>query len=235
MKHKLQKAAALTAVFLCLSVCTVPAYAQTNQAPAATAAPTNSPQPTATPVPSSKPEETPDTTATPKSFAPGGTGTLVDEAADTDGKEFYTIRTPDENVFYLVIDKQRGSENVYFLNAVTEQDLQSLAQKDKKTETVKPEATPTPKTAPTPTPEPVEKKSDSNMGVLLFVLAVVVLGGCAGYYFKIYRPKHQVPELEESEFEDEIEEAEPADGETEDLEPEDEPEEEAQEDTEEKE
>ena len=158
-------------------------------------------------------------------------------AADTDGKEFYTIRTPDENVFYLVIDKQRGNENVYFLNAVTEQDLQSLAQKDKKTEVVKPEPTPPPKTAPTPAPEPVQKKSDSNMGVLILVLAVVVIGGGAGYYFKIYRPKHQVPELEESEYEDEIEEAEPMDEEIEDMEPEDEvePEEKTQEERSEKE
>ena len=37
--------------------------------------------------------------------------------------------TPDENVFYLIIDKQRDSENVYFLNAVTESDLMALAQK----------------------------------------------------------------------------------------------------------
>lgn len=81
MKHKLQKAAALTAVFLCLSLCTVPAYAQSSEAPtppAATAAPSNSPKPTATPVPSPESEETPDTT--PKPFTPGGAGTLVDEA-----------------------------------------------------------------------------------------------------------------------------------------------------------
>lgn len=207
MKHKLQKAAALTAVFLCLSVFTVPAYAQVNEAteampPAVTAVPTVSPEPMATP--------DPEATVTPKPFTPGGTGTMVDEAADTDGKEFYTIRTPDENVFYLVIDKQRNSENVYFLNAVTEQDLQSLAQKDKKPETVKSEPTATPENSPTPTPEPVQQKNDSNMGALLLVLAVVVIGGGAGYYFKIYRPKHQVPELDEdeTEFEDEEEEIE---------------------------
>ena len=47
-------------------------------------------------------------------FTPNGTGTVVDNATDEDGKEFYTIQTADENVFYLVIDKQRGTENVYF-------------------------------------------------------------------------------------------------------------------------
>ena len=44
-------------------------------------------------------------------------------ATDEDGKEFYTITTADESVFYLVIDKQKTSENVYFLNTVTTDDL----------------------------------------------------------------------------------------------------------------
>lgn len=47
-------------------------------------------------------------------FTPDGTGTVVDNATDEDGKEFYTITTADESVFYLVIDKQKTSENVYF-------------------------------------------------------------------------------------------------------------------------
>ncbi len=62
-------------------------------------------------------------------FTPDGSATVVDNASDEQGKEFYTIMTPDENVFYLIIDKQRDSENVYFLNAVTESDLMALAQK----------------------------------------------------------------------------------------------------------
>jgi hypothetical protein len=35
------------------------------------------------------------------------------------------------------------------------------------------------------------------MGTLLLVLAVVAIGGAAGYYFKIYRPKHQRAESED--------------------------------------
>lgn len=61
-------------------------------------------------------------------FTPAGTGTVVDTATDEDGKEFYTIKTADNNVFYLIIDRQRETENVYFLNAVTEQDLMALAE-----------------------------------------------------------------------------------------------------------
>ena len=33
--------------------------------------------------------------------------------------------------------------------------------------------------------------------MLLLVLAVVVIGGGVGYYFKIYRPKHQRAESED--------------------------------------
>ena len=54
---------------------------------------------------------------------------MLDNATSEDEKEFYTIVTPDENVFYLVIDKQRDADNVYFLNAVTESDLMALAEK----------------------------------------------------------------------------------------------------------
>lgn len=35
---------------------------------------------------------------------------------------------PNENVFYLVINRQRETENVYLLNAVTELDLIALAE-----------------------------------------------------------------------------------------------------------
>ena len=64
------------------------------------------------PLPVEQPQES-------KPFTPEGTGTVLDNATDQDGKEFFTITTADEAVFYLVIDRQRGAENVYFLNAVT--------------------------------------------------------------------------------------------------------------------
>ena len=64
-------------------------------------------------------------------FTPEGTGTVLDSATEQeDEKQFYTITTADGNVFYLIIDGKRDSENVYFLNGVTEEDLLSLAQQD---------------------------------------------------------------------------------------------------------
>ena len=122
-------------------------------------------------------------------FTPDGTGTVVDNATDQDGKEFFTITTAEEAVFYLVIDRQRETENVYFLNAVTVADLMALAESSG--EPAAPEPPPEPEPEPTtPEPEPVPEKK-GGAGPLLLALAVVVIGGGAGWYFKIYRPKLQ--------------------------------------------
>lgn len=150
--------------------------------------------------------ETPEPVAAPNPFTPAGTGTVVNTATDKDGKQFYTITTPDENVFYLVIDLQRETNNVYFLNAVAEKDLLALAEKSEDTHdgenppsTSEPESTPEITPEPTPRPEPEQK---SNPAMLLLVLAVVVIGGGAGYYFKIYRPKQEQATLAEDEFDE---------------------------------
>jgi len=128
-------------------------------------------------------------------FTPNGTGTVVDFATGEDGKIFYTIVTPDESVFYLVVDRQRNTENVYFLNAVTVDDLLSLAANPvPKPGTVVVPVTPPPTESnpaePTPAPEP-EQSGGNNTGMLIIVLVLAVLGGGAGWYFKIYKPKQQ--------------------------------------------
>jgi hypothetical protein len=126
----------------------------------------------------------------PQPFTPDGTGTVVDNATDEDGKEFFTITTADEAVFYLVIDRQRSTENVYFLNAVTVSDLMALAEQDQVPEAPPPVTEPDPEPEPDPAPEPEPEKS-GGAGMLLAALAVLALGGGAGWYFKIYRPKQQ--------------------------------------------
>ena len=123
----------------------------------------------------------------PNPFTPEGTGTVVDNATDGDGKEFFTIMAADESVFYLVIDRQRETENVYFLNAVTVADLMALAEPSPE---ALPEPLPEPEPEPATEPEPEPEKS-GGAGTLLLVLAVLALGGGAGWYFKIYRPKQQ--------------------------------------------
>lgn len=138
-------------------------------------------------------------------LTPDGQGTLLDNATGEEGKEFFTITTADESVFYLVIDRQKSGENVYFLNTVTVDDLMALAEPGKE-EAPAPPVTPEPEPAPTPDvepePEPEPEKS-GGMGTLLLALAVVVIGGGAGWYFKIYRPKQQrAADLEEDDYPD---------------------------------
>lgn len=64
-------------------------------------------------------------------LTPNGQGTVLDSASgEDDDKQFYTITTDAGNVFYLIVDGKRGTDNVYFLNGVTESDLMALAEKD---------------------------------------------------------------------------------------------------------
>ena len=130
----------------------------------------------------------------PRPFTPSGTGTVVDTATDSDGKVFYTITTPDDHVFYLVIDKQRNTENVYFLNAVTIADLMALAEAPVPSQGAIATQPPPAATTVPPVEEtrpPTEQPSGGNMGMFIFIGIVVVIGGVAGWYFKVYRPKQQ--------------------------------------------
>ena len=57
----------------------------------------------------------------------GDMGKETDQSSDSQttekGKEFYTIQTASEKVFYLVIDRDGEDEKVYFLTEVSENDL----------------------------------------------------------------------------------------------------------------
>ena len=185
--------------------------------------------------------------AEPNPFTPAGQASVLDNATDGDGKEFYTFITPEENVFYLVIDNQRDSENVYFLNAVTEDDLAALAEKGEKDgtgESAVPEVivcTCTDKCeagmvntscpvckndlsactgkeqAPPETEEPEKENTKKGSGgAFIFVLLAALAVGGAGYYFKIYKPKHDLDDAEDLdellEDEDETEVNEDSDG-----------------------
>lgn len=140
--------------------------------------------------------------AEPNPFTPGGTGTVMDTATDENGKLFFTITTPSENVFYLVIDQQRTDNNVYFLGAVTENDLLALAEPSDSTgnESALPDDSASAEPEPATTTDPAEEQEpeaeaeqELGGGAGMIILAVVVIlgAGGAGYYFKIYRPKQE--------------------------------------------
>jgi len=178
------------------------------------------------------PAELPDETelSDTKPFTPDGQATVVDLAYEGDGKMFYSFRTPAGNVFYLIIDRERTTDNVYFLSPVTEYDLIALAETagvpnntgGTGTSVSAIPNTPTTgnqnngtdenpeKTDTDPETPPAPRKSGNN-GMLIFLLIGAAVVGGAGYYIKIVRPKQQggmdddedddIPENDEDEIE----------------------------------
>jgi hypothetical protein len=120
-------------------------------------------------------------------LTPDGTGEVLDNATEQDGKEFFSITTDEGNIFYLIVDRARNSENVYLLDAVDENDLQALAV----TEAPSAETTTITTTAaaePEPAPAKEEKSGIGKIGI--FLIVGILVGGIA-YYIKIVRPKQQ--------------------------------------------
>ena len=134
-------------------------------------------------------------------FTPPGEGTVIDNAIDGDRKEFYTISTVDGDVFYLIIDRQRNAQNVYFLNAVTELDLLALAAKNEReipagTITASSGSQPAEggqEPAGTPEPEVPPKQSDKTT-MYIIIAAAAAGAGAAAYYFKIVKGKNKLVE-----------------------------------------
>ena len=134
-------------------------------------------------------------------LTPDGTATVIDNVfIEGNGLEFFTFTTEANNVFYLVIDRTREQNNVYFLNAVTEADLLALAEKDETTLPASTSGIPStpggaapadPTDEPETPEEPPADKGGISSGSLIFILIGVAAVGGAGYYFKIVRPKQQ--------------------------------------------
>ena len=104
------------------------------------------------------------------------------------------VTSANDNNYYLVIDRQRGTENVYFLDTVTERDLIALAEASGQViptpePTIMPIATPEPTPVPEPIAEPQPEKKNNSM-VFMVILFVLAASG-AGYYFKVVKGKDQ--------------------------------------------
>lgn len=157
------------------------------------------------------PTPTPSTSTTPTA----GTGTVIENSEKAPSqREFFTIETAAGNIFYIVVDKEKQSENVYLLTAATETELQALAEKSSgKTEEhvipdpeplPEPEPKPEPVPEPTPEPEPTPKPKKDHSALLLVLIIAGGLG--AGYYFKVYKPKQDLDDADDwddMEFENE--------------------------------
>jgi hypothetical protein len=151
------------------------------------------PEPTPAPVPTSDITYVPLPEVTGQPFTIAGNAQVLDDIEEG-SKEFYTITTSNNNDFFIVVDKARASENVYLLSKVNEDDVAEFIEGY-----TAPTPAPTPgiqiqlpTPAPTPqviTVEPEKQENNLNSYMLIGMLALAVIGG--GWYFKVYKPKHE--------------------------------------------
>lgn len=141
---------------------------------------------------------------------PSGGGSVIESNNTSgDGKTFYTVTTKDEQVFYIIVDNTKASDNVYLLTDVTQEDLAKLVngeepiiQETPEKEVEKPSVTEA---------ETTEKQPETAPNYMpIILLAVVIIGGIGGayYYFKVYKPKRDLDDAEDLEdfsFVDEVE------------------------------
>ena len=142
-------------------------------------------------------------------FTPDGVATVIDNATGDDGKEFFTFQTPAGNVFFLIIDRSRGHDNVYFLNAVTEDDLIALAQGANNTvfspQLPPKQAQPNPDVSDENGSLEIPETEEQNNGTLIFIVIAAAVFAGAAYYIKIVRPKKQDDFDDDEEYEGEEE------------------------------
>ena len=170
----------------------------------------------------------------------GETAESVTKTATEGTKEFYTISTKSGKIFYLIIDNSKSQDNVYFLTEVSEKDLMNFtlsdsvtlpevdtvyAEPEKQAEEEKPE------TAETDEKDKVEDdiqmpEDKSSAGTYLLIGLVAVGAAAGGYYFKVYKPKHEYDD--EDEMEEDEEESEDSESEKREVDDADEQEESAE-------
>ena len=171
-------------------------------------------------------EDTTENGKSPFAFTPDGNLTLIDdflqievpgdEETEQVEKQFITVQSKNGNTFYIVIDRNGETENVYFLNLVDEADLMALMESEDG-ETAAPTCSCTDKCVvgaintnceicrtnmsectgkepvvdpePTePVEEPTEEPKSTNFMPIIVVL-ILGAGGFAVYWFKFRKPK----------------------------------------------
>ena len=170
--------------------------------------------------------ETTEDGKSPFAFTPDGNLSLIDdflqievpgdEETEQVEKQFITVQSKNGNTFYIVIDRNGETENVYFLNLVDEADLMALMESEDG-ETAAPTCSCTdkcvvgaintnceicrtnmsectgkePVVEPEPTEpveEPTEEPKSTNFMPIIIVL-ILGAGGFAVYWFKFRKPK----------------------------------------------
>lgn len=110
--------------------------------------------------------------------------------ADNGKFQFIAVTTRDKDVFYIIIDKMKAEDNVYFLNEVDTYDLQKLMSKNSDNSENSDVEYNTSSNKPESSEESGEESqssetSDSGMTNILLIGGVIVLGIIGFIIFKI--------------------------------------------------
>ena len=151
----------------------------------------------ATPVPTEEPTEE----ATPRPPTDTYLEPPVVITAQPPEKEFFVIKTRNDKIFYLIIDRSKMSENVYLVTEVDEEDLLNFV-KIEESPSLSPflqpnEPTPTAQATPVPQ-ESLQVNQPSftiplTSGMAIAGVFLLLLGGAALFYWKVIKPKEQTP------------------------------------------
>ena len=159
-------------------------------------------------------------------FSVEGNGTLTDEADSSQNKLFYIVTTANGNSYYIIIDKDSTTNNVYMLSQIDEADLADFTEEtDPKNEesvtTDSPDAnaksstdqnveeatepaqeTDTETSSPGAETETADSGSSAGKYIGYILLALACIGVIAGYYFLKVRNRDDQEEEDETAYGD---------------------------------
>lgn len=125
-------------------------------------------------------------------LTPDGNLTLMDdyyeqsESNEISQKQFLTVTTKSGNTFYIVVDRDGNTDNVYLLNLVDEADLMALINDEEvKVETTTEDESDSETNSENDDSETENEEKKSNSGLIMFVVVAAAGGGFAYYWFKV--------------------------------------------------
>ena len=131
-----------------------------------------------------------------KPFSIEGNGNLVDDAYDDDTKEFITVRTKNNQTFFVVIDRANSANNVYMLSMIDEDDLEQFLNEDSgdiQIEDISDLAT-----LDEDSTESGQAEKKKGSGITLYIVLIIAAAGILGgyYYIRIYKPRKEEQEAD---------------------------------------
>lgn len=120
-----------------------------------------------------------------KPFSVKGNGDVIDDISNDSSKQFITVKTKDNQTYFMVIDRAQSTENVYMMSLVDADDLSEFSKGASSTTQPVTETN-----EKTDTQDDTEEKGNSHI-LLFVVIGIIGLVAAGGYYFKVYKPKKE--------------------------------------------